>query len=184
MNDTLRVEPPAIAALTFRQQEILALLARGQANAAIARCLGLTERTVRNQISLIYRRLGIPNDDPGLNARVVAVRLALQAASAPLEAARPNDPRQSDRLIDRLNVVVGYLDLLAESVELAPLHREWARIALLAAEALAADVRNRRPPGGPVAAAALNSAEPDLDWPRAAARPADRAADPGEPGRP
>ncbi len=51
----------AFAALTPRQVELLELLAQGRDNAQIAAVLGLSEKTVRNQVSAIFDRLGVPN---------------------------------------------------------------------------------------------------------------------------
>lgn len=47
--------------LTERQREILALIARGRDNAQIAAVLGLSEKTVRNQVSAIFDRLQVAN---------------------------------------------------------------------------------------------------------------------------
>ena len=45
--------------LTPREQEVLALLAQGLGNAAIARKLVVTKRTVQNHVSNIYGKLGV-----------------------------------------------------------------------------------------------------------------------------
>lgn len=50
---------PMFAQLSQRQQEMLALLAQGRDNAQIAATLGLSEKTVRNQVSAIFARLGV-----------------------------------------------------------------------------------------------------------------------------
>lgn len=47
--------------LTPRQQAILALLAEGRSNKAIARALGLSPHTVRNHLSALFRLLGARN---------------------------------------------------------------------------------------------------------------------------
>jgi pimeloyl-ACP methyl ester carboxylesterase/DNA-binding CsgD family transcriptional regulator len=49
----------AFAQLSGRQFEVLRLLAQGRDNAQIAAVLGLSEKTVRNQVSLIFDRLGV-----------------------------------------------------------------------------------------------------------------------------
>ncbi len=59
--------------LTPRQQEILALIAQGYSNAAIAQRLHLAEKSVQNQINLLYQQLGIDSQDPTLHPRVQAV---------------------------------------------------------------------------------------------------------------
>ena len=45
--------------LTPREQEVLSLLAQGLSNAAIARQLVVTKRTVQNHVSNIYGKLGV-----------------------------------------------------------------------------------------------------------------------------
>jgi DNA-binding NarL/FixJ family response regulator len=59
--------PPAagpLAGLTGRDREILDLVARGLTNAAIAGRLHLSQKTVRNYVSAILAKLGVP-DRPG-----------------------------------------------------------------------------------------------------------------------
>jgi pimeloyl-ACP methyl ester carboxylesterase len=50
--------PAALAGLTPRETEVLALLARGLNNRAIAGTLGIGEKTVRNHVSSIFAGLG------------------------------------------------------------------------------------------------------------------------------
>lgn len=45
--------------LTPREEDILALLLTGMSNRAIARRLGITERTVKNNLHTVYRKLGV-----------------------------------------------------------------------------------------------------------------------------
>jgi DNA-binding NarL/FixJ family response regulator len=47
--------------LTPRERDVLALLATGARNSAIARELGLTEKTVRNHVSAILVKLAVPD---------------------------------------------------------------------------------------------------------------------------
>lgn len=47
--------------LTPRQQQILRALLSGLTNREIASQLGLQEQTVRNQLSVIYAKLGVRN---------------------------------------------------------------------------------------------------------------------------
>jgi len=51
----------AFEALSKRQREILELIAQGRDNAQIGAALGLTEKTVRNQVSAIFDRLEVEN---------------------------------------------------------------------------------------------------------------------------
>jgi NarL family two-component system response regulator LiaR len=47
------------APLTNREMEVLASLSRGRSNKEIAKDLGISEKTVRNHASNIYRKLHI-----------------------------------------------------------------------------------------------------------------------------
>ena len=62
----------AVAALTAREREVLALMAEGRSNAAIAARLVITERAVAKHTASIFIRLDLqPSDDD--NRRVLAV---------------------------------------------------------------------------------------------------------------
>jgi pimeloyl-ACP methyl ester carboxylesterase/DNA-binding CsgD family transcriptional regulator len=52
-------EDPAFAALSAREREILALLAEGLGNAAIAERLSISDKTVRNHVSNVFDKLGV-----------------------------------------------------------------------------------------------------------------------------
>jgi DNA-binding CsgD family transcriptional regulator len=52
---------PGFGGLSQRQREVLTLLAQGRDNTQIAAALGLSEKTVRNQVSAIFDRLGVAN---------------------------------------------------------------------------------------------------------------------------
>lgn len=54
-------EPPLDAALTPRMQEIRSLLRQGLSNKSIARQLNLSEGTVKNYMSEIFRALSVSN---------------------------------------------------------------------------------------------------------------------------
>lgn len=45
--------------LSGRQNEILALVAQGHANKVIARQLALSEKTVKNQLTAVFRKLNV-----------------------------------------------------------------------------------------------------------------------------
>jgi DNA-binding NarL/FixJ family response regulator len=50
---------PAAVRLTTREREVLAAIARGNANREIARLLGLSEKTVKTHVSAILTKLGV-----------------------------------------------------------------------------------------------------------------------------
>ena len=62
--------------LTPREQEILAEMAQGKNNAAIAATLVLSERAVEKHINSIFSKLGL-SEEPDVNRRVKAVLLYL-----------------------------------------------------------------------------------------------------------
>jgi DNA-binding NarL/FixJ family response regulator len=66
-----------LAGLTPRELEVLAMMAAGKGNAAIARDLVVTERSVEKHINAIFRKLGL-REDMDLNRRVAAVLFYLQ----------------------------------------------------------------------------------------------------------
>jgi DNA-binding NarL/FixJ family response regulator len=61
-----------LATLTAREQDVLALMAEGRSNSAIASHLVVTERAVEKHISNIFSRLGLPPSDSD-HRRVLAV---------------------------------------------------------------------------------------------------------------
>jgi DNA-binding NarL/FixJ family response regulator len=69
-----------LAELTPREREVLALMAEGRTNAAIAKRLWLTERTVETHVRSILGKLGLPvsGDD---HRRVLAVVTYLRASA-------------------------------------------------------------------------------------------------------
>jgi Response regulator containing a CheY-like receiver domain and an HTH DNA-binding domain len=60
-----------IASLTARERDVLACVARGLSNRAVADALGITERTARTHVSNILAKLG-------LASRTQAALLAVQ----------------------------------------------------------------------------------------------------------
>ncbi len=69
---------PVFGALTSREQDVLALVARGCNNREIALKLGVTDITVRTHVSHVLGKLGVSN-------RVEATLHALRAGMVPLE---------------------------------------------------------------------------------------------------
>ncbi|MDQ4501357.1 response regulator transcription factor [Sinomonas sp. ASV322] len=61
-----------LATLSEREGEVLELIAQGRSNAAIARRLFLTARTVESHIRSIFAKLGLPEEHDD-NRRVLAV---------------------------------------------------------------------------------------------------------------
>jgi len=68
----------ALAALTARERELLALMAEGLSNTAIARRLVLSASAVEKHIGNVFAKLGLPPDD-AQHRRVLAVLRYLRA---------------------------------------------------------------------------------------------------------
>ncbi len=66
--------PPPLDQLTPREYEILSLLAVGDSNARIARQLGVTEKTVRNQLTNVFSKLEVADR---VQAALLARRMGL-----------------------------------------------------------------------------------------------------------
>jgi DNA-binding NarL/FixJ family response regulator len=71
----------ALAALTPRERDVLALMAEGRSNAAIATELVLTRHAVEKYVSAIFEKLGL-EDEQVTSRRVVAVLRYLDAVEA------------------------------------------------------------------------------------------------------
>jgi DNA-binding NarL/FixJ family response regulator len=67
-----------IGALTAREREVLALMAEGRSNTAIAGILVVSERSVEKHIGNIFSKLGLPPSDAD-HRRVLAVLRYLQS---------------------------------------------------------------------------------------------------------
>jgi DNA-binding NarL/FixJ family response regulator len=70
-----------LAALTPRESEILAEMAQGKSNAAIAGALTVTERAVEKHTNSIFSKLGL-SEEKDVNRRVKAVLLFLSEPAA------------------------------------------------------------------------------------------------------
>jgi DNA-binding NarL/FixJ family response regulator len=75
-----------ISALTTRQREVLAEVARGKSNRAIAQTLGITKRSAEHHIAEIFSRLDLADKDE-VSRRVAATLLHLRATLATDRAA-------------------------------------------------------------------------------------------------
>ena len=71
---------PAFAQLTEREREVLGLVAEGRSNAAVARRLFTTERTVETHVRHIFVKLGLYDSDDD-HRRVLAVLTYLRNSS-------------------------------------------------------------------------------------------------------
>ncbi|HEX6206746.1 MAG TPA: response regulator transcription factor [Actinomycetota bacterium] len=67
-----REERSPLAHLTDREREVLALMAEGRNNAAIAASLFVTERAIEKHINSLFHKLGL-SEEPNLHRRVMAV---------------------------------------------------------------------------------------------------------------
>ena len=75
---TARRRDDPLAALSAREQEVLALMAEGRSNAGIARRLWVTEGTVEKHVRSILAKLSLPETDDN-HRRVLAVVTFLEA---------------------------------------------------------------------------------------------------------
>ena len=75
-------QQPALADLTHREAEVLALVAQGHSNTAIGAILGLSERTVETHMRSIFGELGL-YDDGATHRRVRAVVTYLESGDHP-----------------------------------------------------------------------------------------------------
>lgn len=79
-----------ISGLTERQRGILALVAEGLTNEAIAGRLAISVKTVENQLVLIYQELGVDRERDPVHPRVKAVLLYLAETRGPSLAVPPD----------------------------------------------------------------------------------------------
>lgn len=71
-----------LAVLSDRESEVLALMAQGRTNTAIAVRLCVSEGTVEKRVAAVFGKLGVPGDS-GDNRRVLAVLRYLDAQDRP-----------------------------------------------------------------------------------------------------
>jgi DNA-binding NarL/FixJ family response regulator len=76
-----REQDSPLAGLTPREREVLAAMASGKSNAAIAEELVLTKRAVEKHVGAIFLKLGLPSEDV-ISRRVAAVLLYLSVERA------------------------------------------------------------------------------------------------------
>jgi len=74
-----RSKQSPIERLTVREREVLAEIAQGKNNAAVADALVLSERAVQKHINSLFSKLGL-SEEPDVHRRVKAVLLYLSAA--------------------------------------------------------------------------------------------------------
>jgi DNA-binding NarL/FixJ family response regulator len=67
-----------IETLTAREREVLALMAEGRSNAAIAQTLVVSAGTVEKHVAAVFGKLGLPSSEDA-NRRVLAVLRYLEA---------------------------------------------------------------------------------------------------------
>jgi DNA-binding NarL/FixJ family response regulator len=77
----MRARNSPLAQLTIREREVLARVAQGKSNAAIATELFLTKRAIEKNINSIFSKLGL-EDDLEVSRRVAATLLYLAEAPA------------------------------------------------------------------------------------------------------
>jgi DNA-binding NarL/FixJ family response regulator len=91
ISQLLRRRRDPLAALSAREQEVLALIASGHSNAAIARTLTVSEAAVEKHVGNIFAKLRLPQADD-TNRRVLAVLAYLRGeahAYIPGDSAKP-----------------------------------------------------------------------------------------------
>ncbi|MFF3764244.1 LuxR C-terminal-related transcriptional regulator [Streptomyces sp. NPDC001922] len=76
-----RRDSGGLGSLSPREDEVLALMAQGLTNAAVARSLGITQRSVEKHVAGIFAKLGLPRTDSE-HRRVLAVLRYLGASPA------------------------------------------------------------------------------------------------------
>ncbi|MGD9606377.1 MAG: LuxR C-terminal-related transcriptional regulator [Leucobacter sp.] len=79
---TRRAQDERMRSLTDRERTVLAALAEGKSNQAIASLLHLSEASIEKHITAIFQKLGLEADDSG-NRRVLAALAHLENSTSP-----------------------------------------------------------------------------------------------------
>ncbi len=88
ISQLLRRRRDPLAALSAREREVLALVAAGQSNAAIARTLVVSEAAVGKHVGNIFAKLRLPQTDD-TNRRVLSVLAYLRSSAYRGTGGRP-----------------------------------------------------------------------------------------------
>jgi len=88
-----RASPSPLDDLSSREREVLALVAEGLSNAATAKRLFLTKRSVEGHINSIFLKLALP-DEVAVSRRVAAALVFLAATSPSARATGPAATRR------------------------------------------------------------------------------------------
>lgn len=79
---TRRARDERMSRLTDRERSVLALIAEGKSNAAIASALFVSEASVEKYITSLFQKLGLEQDEHG-NRRVLAALVHLEHGTSP-----------------------------------------------------------------------------------------------------
>jgi DNA-binding NarL/FixJ family response regulator len=80
--------------LTDREATVLALIAEGRSNQAIARTLFITEGSVEKHVTAVFQKLDLEPDESG-NRRVLAAIAHLEQLGGPASSQGPSTPTQT-----------------------------------------------------------------------------------------